>query len=190
MHGGHACGAVQDAVARTCGAARLAECTAARRNAAGSVQSSTQLTQELVASAESALRIHAMRGFAGSLASDSKGECVRSMHVEQASSETREESGLGAGFSTSVPRRSESVKETRGACGEDWGVDGGSDVALMTSGAGHDAMAMAQITPVAMLFVRCRAGLSHSPEEFVAPEDIIAAARVLLELVMRDSGIS
>ena len=60
----------------------------------------------------------------------------------------------------------------------------------MTSGAGHDAMAMAQITPVAMLFVRCRAGLSHSPEEFVAPEDIIAAARVLLELVMRDSGIS
>ena len=51
-------------------------------------------------------------------------------------------------------------------------------------------MVMAQVAPVAMLFVRCRAGLAHSPEEFVAPADVIVATRVLLELAMRDSGIS
>src|SRR6185369_4820101 len=40
-------------------------------------------------------------------------------------------------------------------------------VPLLPSGAGHDAAAMAAITPVAMLFVRCKGGISHHPDESV-----------------------
>jgi allantoate deiminase len=53
----------------------------------------------------------------------------------------------------------------------------------LTSGAGHDAVAMADLVDVAMLFVRCADGISHSPEESVAPEDVAAAARVLSRFI-------
>ena len=49
----------------------------------------------------------------------------------------------------------------------------------MPSGAGHDAMAFDKIIPFAMLFVRCRGGVSHNPDEFASPADIDIAARVL-----------
>jgi allantoate deiminase len=42
------------------------------------------------------------------------------------------------------------------------------------SRAGHDAMAIAAITPVAMLFVRCEDGISHAPGEKVTLEDVAA----------------
>ena len=41
----------------------------------------------------------------------------------------------------------------------------------LVSGAGHDAMIMAGLCPTAMLFVRCRDGISHNPAEHVTPED-------------------
>lgn len=49
----------------------------------------------------------------------------------------------------------------------------------MPSGAGHDAMAFDKIIPFAMLFVRCRGGVSHNPDEYASPADIDIAARVL-----------
>ncbi len=49
----------------------------------------------------------------------------------------------------------------------------------LPSGAGHDAMAFDRIIPFAMLFVRCRGGVSHKPAEFASPGDIDIAARVL-----------
>jgi len=49
----------------------------------------------------------------------------------------------------------------------------------MASGAGHDAMCMAEIAPQAMVFVPSRNGVSHAPDEFTAPEDCIAGAQVL-----------
>lgn len=48
---------------------------------------------------------------------------------------------------------------------------GGAGRAL-PSGATHDASAMADLCPVAMLFLRCRDGISHSPAEHAAPEDL------------------
>jgi allantoate deiminase len=51
------------------------------------------------------------------------------------------------------------------------------------SGAGHDAMVMASLCPTAMLFIRCRGGLSHNPDEHVEREDAAVAARVLLALL-------
>lgn len=43
------------------------------------------------------------------------------------------------------------------------------------SRAGHDGMAVAAITPIAMLFLRCRDGISHHPDEAVREEDVAAA---------------
>ena len=42
----------------------------------------------------------------------------------------------------------------------------------MASGAGHDGVAVSAICPIAMLFIRCRAGLSHHPDEYASPADI------------------
>jgi allantoate deiminase len=53
----------------------------------------------------------------------------------------------------------------------------------LPSGAGHDGMAMIDIADVAMLFVRCRGGISHHPAEHVEPADADAGARVLLRLI-------
>lgn len=53
----------------------------------------------------------------------------------------------------------------------------------LVSGAGHDAVPMARIAPVAMLFVRCRGGLSHCPEEHVAMDDLACAFRVLVDTI-------
>jgi allantoate deiminase len=50
---------------------------------------------------------------------------------------------------------------------------------LLPSGAGHDAMAFDRITPFAMLFVRCRGGVSHNPAEFASAADVDIAARAL-----------
>jgi allantoate deiminase len=53
----------------------------------------------------------------------------------------------------------------------------------LPSGAGHDGMAMIDIADVAMLFVRCRGGISHHPDEHVELADVEAGARVLLRLI-------
>lgn len=54
----------------------------------------------------------------------------------------------------------------------------------LVSGAGHDAVALAGVTEVAMLFVRCRDGLSHHPDEHAAPADIALAVRALTEFLL------
>jgi allantoate deiminase len=53
----------------------------------------------------------------------------------------------------------------------------------LPSGAGHDAMEMARITPAAMLFVRCRGGVSHNPAEHVEEADVAVALDVLERFV-------
>ncbi len=59
----------------------------------------------------------------------------------------------------------------------------GYGVFELPSGAGHDGMAMIDISDVAMLFVRCRGGISHNPAEHVEPADADAGARVLLRFI-------
>jgi allantoate deiminase len=55
----------------------------------------------------------------------------------------------------------------------------------LSSGAGHDAVAMANLCPSAMLFVRCKDGISHNPAESITTEDADVAARVLIDAVKR-----
>ncbi|HEY2933536.1 MAG TPA: allantoate amidohydrolase [Acidobacteriota bacterium] len=54
---------------------------------------------------------------------------------------------------------------------------------LLPSGAGHDAVSMAAVTEAAMLFVRCRAGISHHPDECVSIEDMATAISVMNEFI-------
>jgi allantoate deiminase len=49
----------------------------------------------------------------------------------------------------------------------------------LVSGAGHDAAMMATVAPAAMLFVRCRGGISHHPDESVEEADVAAALDAL-----------
>ena len=53
----------------------------------------------------------------------------------------------------------------------------------LLSGAGHDAVILSKITPVAMLFVRCKAGLSHHPDETVSLQDIRVALTTMEEFL-------
>jgi allantoate deiminase len=59
----------------------------------------------------------------------------------------------------------------------------GFRVFALPSGAGHDGMAMIDIADIGMIFVRCRGGISHHPDEHVDLADADAGARVLLRLV-------
>ncbi|OLC24415.1 MAG: hypothetical protein AUH40_08925 [Chloroflexi bacterium 13_1_40CM_65_17] len=55
----------------------------------------------------------------------------------------------------------------------------GHPVWRLASGAGHDAVAMSDLTDVAMLFVRCKGGVSHNPAESVTMDDVAVAIDVL-----------
>ena len=59
-------------------------------------------------------------------------------------------------------------------------------VRRLPSGAGHDAMAIAALTDVAMLFVRCgNGGISHHPDEAMTAADAAVAADVFSRFVER-----
>ena len=58
----------------------------------------------------------------------------------------------------------------------------------LASGAGHDGVIVSSIAPIAMLFVRCRKGLSHHPDEFVAAGDLRAALEIVVDFLLRLSS--
>jgi allantoate deiminase len=62
-------------------------------------------------------------------------------------------------------------------------VEAGHPARRLVSGAGHDAMVMASLAPTAMLFIRCRDGISHNPAEHVEPADADAALAVMLGFI-------
>ncbi len=60
----------------------------------------------------------------------------------------------------------------------------GSRVPAMPSGAGHDAAVFSACCPSAMLFVRCKGGVSHHPDESVRESDVAVAVDVLVRAVL------
>lgn len=58
------------------------------------------------------------------------------------------------------------------------------DNLLLPSGAGHDAIAIAERWPVGMLFMRCKGGISHHPDEAVLSDDVALALQALLLTVL------
>jgi len=55
----------------------------------------------------------------------------------------------------------------------------------MVSRAYHDSLFMARIAPIAMIFIPCRNGVSHRPDEYAAPQDIVLGTRVLAQVLAK-----
>jgi N-carbamoyl-L-amino-acid hydrolase len=55
----------------------------------------------------------------------------------------------------------------------------------MVSRAYHDSLFMAQIAPIAMIFIPCRNGVSHRPDEYAKPEDIALGTSVLAQALAK-----
>jgi N-carbamoyl-L-amino-acid hydrolase len=58
----------------------------------------------------------------------------------------------------------------------------------MISRAYHDSLFMARICPTAMIFIPCRGGVSHRPDEYSSPQQIAAGVAVLAETLARLAG--
>jgi N-carbamoyl-L-amino-acid hydrolase len=58
----------------------------------------------------------------------------------------------------------------------------------MISRAYHDSLFMSRIAPTAMLFIPCRGGVSHRPDEYASPEAIAQGTLVLAEALARLSS--
>ena len=72
------------------------------------------------------------------------------------------------------------VETLRSSCG-----DLGLPFKDMVSRAYHDSLFMSRITPSAMLFIPCRNGVSHRPDEYASPEAIATGVLVLAETLKR-----
>jgi allantoate deiminase len=69
---------------------------------------------------------------------------------------------------------------------------GDAEPTAIWSRAGHDGVAVEAVTPIAMLFLRCRGGISHHPDEAVKKADVVAALdayeAAVLSLVSSSAG--
>ncbi|YCI78858.1 M20 family metallo-hydrolase [Bacillus sp. R1-10] len=78
----------------------------------------------------------------------------------------------------------ENLQEKLAATGEKIGY-----VSLqMDSGAGHDVMNMAQKWPSGLLFIPCKEGLSHHPDEFATLDDLQMGVELLTSYLMLEAG--
>jgi ureidoglycolate amidohydrolase len=64
----------------------------------------------------------------------------------------------------------------------------GHRVERLVSRAYHDSLFMAQLCPTTMIFIPCRGGVSHRPDEYSSPEQIAIGAHVLAHTLARLSG--
>lgn len=70
-------------------------------------------------------------------------------------------------------------------------ADVGYPVQWLPSGAGHDGVVLSALTAIAMLFVRCKEGISHHPAEAVHAEDVTVALKVMerfLDILTYEQG--
>jgi N-carbamoyl-L-amino-acid hydrolase len=58
----------------------------------------------------------------------------------------------------------------------------------LVSGAGHDAMSIARVAPAALVFIPCRNGVSHHPDEYASPEHVANGCNALLHAVLERAG--
>jgi beta-ureidopropionase / N-carbamoyl-L-amino-acid hydrolase len=79
-----------------------------------------------------------------------------------------------------VPLDRRLLQLTRQVCDQN-----GIDYEIMPSGAGHDAMQMAKITPAGMIFVPSKRGISHNPLEWTDPDDIALGTQILMYTMIR-----
>jgi N-carbamoyl-L-amino-acid hydrolase len=74
---------------------------------------------------------------------------------------------------------------------EEASMAAGFNSTRLPSGAGHDGVFVARIAPMGMIFVPCREGRSHTPEEWAEPGDCANGARVLAQtLILLDKSLA
>jgi len=64
----------------------------------------------------------------------------------------------------------------------------GLPVKRMISRAYHDSLFMAQVCPTTMIFIPCRGGVSHRPDEYSSPEQIEQGVKVLARVLEKLAG--
>jgi allantoate deiminase len=93
--------------------------------------------------------------------------------------------GLSAEWKLLLEQRAVAMDMQMTKIAEDAVCDAGVVPYKMTSGAGHDAMVIAERLPSAMIFLRSPAGLSHHPGEEVRQEDVAHALAAGLEFLQK-----
>lgn len=126
------------------------------------------------------------------------GEVTASLDVRHASDATRSEAVASLlsrasdianrrGVQFSASRRLEQpavqMNDRLIALAQNAALKTGCNAPVMTSGAGHDAMVLAEKIPSVMLFLRSPGGLSHCPQEAVLVNDVEAALRVGIQFL-------
>ena len=71
---------------------------------------------------------------------------------------------------------------------EESAAEAGKTARRMVSRAYHDSLFMARIAPIAMLFIPCRGGVSHRPDEYASPAWIASGVDVLARTLARLAG--
>ncbi|HEV2695846.1 MAG TPA: allantoate amidohydrolase [Verrucomicrobiae bacterium] len=66
----------------------------------------------------------------------------------------------------------------------------GLKVLKLPSGAGHDGVALSAVCPVAMLFIRCKGGVSHNPAEAIKAADAQMGVAVLADFIVKLGGVA
>lgn len=111
-------------------------------------------------------------------------------YVEETMKRIAEEDGIGISVDMwmdedPTPMDEEVVQVIEESCKKE-----GLNYKMMHSGAGHDSQILASTYPTAMLFVPSRGGLSHNPEEYTEPKDLLegtkALAAALYELAYKE----
>lgn len=97
------------------------------------------------------------------------------------------EGGITFEMSKTFESRATKFDEVAIACVRDsaGAVTGKHDVPSMTSGAGHDSVNTSKHCPTAMVFVPCRKGVSHHPEEWCEKEHCAVGTDVIVQSVLR-----
>ena len=54
----------------------------------------------------------------------------------------------------------------------------------MTSGAYHDSLLISEFTPIGMIFVPSKDGVSHNPDEYTSMEEIVCGVNVLTDTLI------
>ncbi|KAM0744298.1 hypothetical protein ACQRIT_001612 [Beauveria bassiana] len=98
------------------------------------------------------------------------------------------EDGKGVSYTTKLDTYSPAVKfdkdcirAVENAASKVVGKDGWGH---LTSGAGHDSVHTSKICPTTMIFVPCKDGVSHHPEEYTSPQDCALGTQTLLDAVV------
>jgi N-carbamoyl-L-amino-acid hydrolase len=59
----------------------------------------------------------------------------------------------------------------------------------MASGAGHDMAFISRVAPASMVFIPCKGGRSHTPDEWASAPALAAGTEVILEAILRIDGV-